>query len=183
MTDVDASFSFLSSIADILKEDFNSNYEEWEKSPFVWVKSLAPGTKGKFGIRLISSWCGAKGFRTDSCPDSEADLLINGHRAEVKFSTLWEAGFYKFQQIRDQNYEFLIAIGISPFDAHCWVIKKSVLYDNVIGHQPQHTGASGTETFWFSVYPEDPPDWLKPLGGTLEEAIVVLRSLSSRRAR
>lgn len=183
MTENNASFSFLASIADILKDDFESDYKDWESSPFYWVKSLAAGTKGKFGIRLISAWCGAKGLRVDSSPDSEADLLINGHRAEIKFSTLWKAGIYKFQQIRDQNYEFLIALGISPNNAHCWVIKKSFLYDNVIGHQPQHTGAGGTETFWFSVKPENPPEWIKPLGGTLKEALIVLKSLSKRRAK
>ena len=183
MTDDHASFSFLASIAEILRDEFISSDDEWKDSPFYWIKTLPAGTKGKFGIRLISAWCGAKGFRVDTSPDTDADLLINQHRVEIKFSTLWKAGHYQFQQIRDQNYEFLIAIGISPQRGHCWVIDKSILNQYVIGHLPQHTGASGTETFWFSVNPDNPPEWLEPLGGTLESALVVLRSLGKRKKR
>jgi hypothetical protein len=46
-------------------------------------------------------------------------MLINGHRVEIKFSTLWQEGIYNFQQIRDQNYEYAVCLGISPFEAHC----------------------------------------------------------------
>ena len=36
---------------------------------------------------------------------------------------------YKFQQLRDQNYEFAICLGISPFSAHCWVLPKAEIMD------------------------------------------------------
>ncbi len=181
MTKHDASFSFLASSAELIKDEFISKDNDWEDSPFQWVKTLSPGTKGKFAIRLISSWCGAQGIKTDSSPDSEADILLNGHRVEVKFSTLWKSGIYRFQQIRDQNYEFMIALGISPHEAHCWVIKKSILYEYVIGHQPQHTGSSGTDTFWFKVKPQKPDEWLEDLGGSLKEALLILKVLSRKK--
>lgn len=53
--------------------------------------------------------------------------IIAGRRVEIKFSTLWESGLYTFQKIRDQNYEFVVCLRISPFDAHCWVISKSLI--------------------------------------------------------
>lgn len=174
-------FELLASIGNHIREELESKNEAWKDSPFEWVKSLPPGSKGKLGARLVSAWSAAKGLKIDSSPDSDADLLINGHRAEIKFSTLWAAGGYKFQQIRDQNYEYLIALGISPHDAHCWVISKDILKKHVIGHKPQHTGAKGTETFWFGVEPSDPPEWLSGLGGTLDEAFSVLKGLSRKK--
>ena len=82
--------------------------------------------KGKIGEELASKYLEKKGFRVTRSPDVEADRIIAGKRAEIKMSTLWEGGFYKFQQLRDQNYDFAICIGISPFDVHCWVLPKDV---------------------------------------------------------
>jgi len=107
-------------------------------------------------------------------PDSEADRIINGHRAEIKFSTLGESGIFKFQQLRDQNYEFAICLGLCPFDARCWVIPKKELLRHVIGHTGQHGGASGTDTAWMSFGPDEPYDWLTPYGGKLRDALRVL---------
>jgi hypothetical protein len=156
-------------------------YAAWKGSPFEWVLRLPPGTKGKLGKQLVLQWCALKELAVDKSPDSDADMLINGHRVEVKFSTLWEKGFYKFQQIRDQDYEYSICLGISPFDAHCWVISKKILKIYVIRHLGQHTGSSGQETAWFPVNPLNPPDWLSSCGGTLEKAFSVLKPLSSRK--
>lgn len=108
-------------------------------------------------------------------------MKIQGHRVEVKSSTLWENGFYKFQQIRDQDYAFLICLGLSPHSAQCWIIPKKVLYDHVIDHTPQHGGKKhgkkGKDTYWFTVYPDKPENWLEPYGGTLANASRVLMRL------
>ena len=103
--------------------------------------------------------------------------MIQGKRVEIKFSTLWKSGLFKFQQIRDQDYEVLVCLGLAPFDARCWVIPKAALYDFVIGHTPQHTGAGGTETFWISTSLENPESWLENHGGSLAQAFEVLREL------
>ena len=174
-------FEFLGSLATLIRKDFEKQDEAWEGSPFQWIRVLPSGSKGKFGKQLVASWCAAKGLLIDSSGDPEADFLINKHRVEIKFSTLWKSGIYKFQQIRDQNYEYIICLGISPFEAHCWVINKDILNQYVIGHLPQHTGAGATETFWLQVYPNNPPDWLRECGGTLDEAFKVLKSLSPKR--
>jgi hypothetical protein len=136
-------FEFFASITTHIHSEFINLDESWKDSPFVWIHTLSSGARGKLGKRLVSAWCAAKGLTIDSSPDSDADLLINGHRVEIKFSTLWKSGIYKFQQIRDQNYEFAICLGISPFDAHCWVISKNLLYKHIIGHKPQHKGSKG----------------------------------------
>lgn len=92
-------FNLLATAANYIKEDFVAENEFWKDSPFEWVLHLAPGTKGRLGKHLVFQWCALKGLAVDNSPDSEADILINGHRIEVKFSTLWKNGIYKFQPI------------------------------------------------------------------------------------
>ncbi|HMD90206.1 MAG TPA: hypothetical protein VKF38_13670 [Anaerolineaceae bacterium] len=174
-------FKLLATASSYLRKDFEEGYTEWLNSPFEWILHLPAGSKGKLGKHLIYQWCALKGLSVDRCTDSEADMLINGHRVEVKFSTLWKSGIYKFQQIRDQNYEYSVCLGISPFEAHCWVLSKAVLKRYVIGHLGQHTGNEGKETAWITVDPKNPLDWIRPYGGTLEQAFVVLRNLSHRK--
>jgi hypothetical protein len=183
MTTINANpeFELLASAANYIKSEFNKDTSAWRGSPFEWVLRLSSGSKGKLGKRLVYQWCALKGLSIDNSPDSEADMLINGHRVEIKFSTLWENGTYKFQQIRDQNYEYAVCLGISPFDAHCWVVSKKILKTHVIGHLGQHTGAAGQETAWFAVNPHSRYDWLSPCGGTLEQAYKVLKSLSNKK--
>ena len=151
-------FDLLASAATYIKNDLESDIAAWKNSPFEWILKLPAGSKGKLGKHLISQWCAVKGFSVDRSPDSEADMLINGHRVEIKFSTLWKTGIYRFQQLRDQNFEYSVCLGISPFEAHCWVISKSVLKQYVIGHMGQHTGSSGKETAWLAVKPHKPPE-------------------------
>jgi hypothetical protein len=179
--DTSADFQLLATAASYIRKDFEEDYKAWVDSPFEWILHLPAGSKGKLGKQLIYQWCALKGLAVDRCNDPEADMLINGHRVEVKFSTLWKSSVYKFQQIRDQNYEYSVCLGISPFEAHCWVLSKAILKRYVIGHLGQHTGVAGKETAWITINPRNPSDWLKPYGGTLDEAFLVLKGLSRRR--
>jgi hypothetical protein len=174
-------FELFAAAANVIRPEFFRDNSLWVGSPFEWILYLPSGSKGAIGKRLIYQWCALKGLSVDRSPDSEADMTINGHRVEIKFSTLWRDQTYVFQQLRDQNYEYCVCLGISPFEAHCWVLSKAILMEYVIGHMGQHTGAAGQETAWFSVDPKNPPEWLARYGGTLEQAYVVLRSLSPRK--
>lgn len=175
----DPEVQLLASIAATLKGDYirEGAVDPWADSPFLWIRTLPSRRVGKIGEQLVSGWCAAKGLDVTASKDSEADRVIGGYRMEIKFSTLWASGVYKFQQIRDQNYEYLACLGLSPFDAHCWVISKGLLRMHVIGHTPQHTGKSGTDTFWLSFLPGSPPTWLSSCGGTLTQAFQVLESI------
>lgn len=144
--------------------------DPWRDSPFGWIKTRPSRQVGAIGERLVAAWCAAKDFDVVKSPDSEADRLIEGHRAEIKFSTLWRGGRYKFQQIRDQNYEYVFALGISPFDADAGVIPKAILKRYVIGHMGQHTGAGATDTSWLPVRVGEEPEWLAECGGSLAKA-------------
>lgn len=140
--------------------------DPWAGSPFAWIRTRPSRQVGKIGEQLVAGWCAAKGLDVTRSSNSEADRVIAGRRVEIKFSTLWESGVYKFQQLREQDYEFAVCLGISPFDAHCWVISKAVLRQHVIGHTPQHTGKGGTDTFWLSFDASSPPPrGLRPAAG------------------
>lgn len=103
----------------------------WKDSPFNWIRIRSSSRqKGAIGEKLVSQYLQNKGFNISRSPDSEADRVVSGQRVEIKTSMLWENGSYKFQQLRDQNYRFVICLGLSPFDAHCWVIPKEKSFSN-----------------------------------------------------
>lgn len=165
----------LASIAATMQPDYVAGADDpWLGSPFEWILKTPSRTRGAIGEKLVAGWCAAKGADVVRSPDSDADRIINGNRVEIKFSTLWKSGGYKFQQIRNQNYTHLVALGVSPFDAHCWILPKSVLLEYVIGHMGQHTGAAGQDTAWLGFQADRPYEWMEPYGGTLSEAWRVL---------
>ncbi len=123
-----ADFDRLASIAGRLEAEYRRVSDEaWVESPFAWIRSQASRRRGKIGEQIVERWCLAAGLQVRSSPDSDCDLLVVGHRAEVKFSTRWENDQYVFQQLRDQNYEFAICLGVSPFEASLWAVPKEVL--------------------------------------------------------
>lgn len=178
----DEDVQLLASLAGTMKVDYLEDDRAWEGSPFAWIKTRPSRQIGKIGEGLVAGWCASKGLDVVKSPDSEADRIIEGVRTEIKFSTLWKAGGYKFQQLRDQDYEMAVCLGISPFDAHCWVIPKSVIMDQwgkYGGLQAQHGGAGGVDTAWLSVDLSCIPPWLSDCGGRLRDAFIVLRGLTS----
>lgn len=168
----------LASLATALKQDYiqEGQVDPWAGSPFAWIKTQRSRRIGKIGEQLVSGWCAAKGFDVVRSPDSDADRIIAGRRVEIKFSTLWETGSYTFQQLRNQNYDYAICLGLSPFQAHCWIIPKDVILERL---PPQHGGAAGRDTRWLqNMNPSRPPEWLAPYGGSLHQAFTVLESIA-----
>lgn len=160
----------LAAIAATLSQNYIVGEDDpWQGSPFRWILSLPSRAKGAVGEGLVAGWAAANGFDVVRSPDSEADRIINGHRIEVKFSTLWKNGGFKFQQIRDQDYAFCLCLGISPFDAQAWLLSKEVLLERVIGTMGQHTGSGGRDTAWLSIQASRPDEWLSDHGGRLHD--------------
>lgn len=159
--------------SETLRNDVKSTKSDWDGSPFEWIRTLPSATRGAIGVKLLAGWLATKGFDITRSPDSDADRLVNGQRAEVKFSTLWKGGVYKFQQLRDQDYKFAICLGLSPFNAHCWVLRKELIFgqkNKAAGLKGQHGGGDGKDTAWLTVSPSKVPDWLRPHGGSLADA-------------
>jgi len=176
----DPDVQLLATLSATISSDYAEDELVWQGSPFAWIKSRPSRQIGAIGEQLVAGWCAAKGLDVSRSPDSDSDRIIQGLRVEIKFSTLWKNGGYKFQQLRDQNYHVAICLGISPFDAHCWVLPKKLILDSwgkEAGITSQHGGQSGTDTAWLSVDPNNVPDWLRHQGGTLRQGLEVLKSL------
>ena len=174
----DPDVRLLASIAGLLRADYVDFEKEglWRESPFAWISTAPARQVCKIGEQLIAGWFAAKGLDVTRSGDSEADRVIAGRRMEIRCSLLLKNGVYTFQQIRDQDYDYAICLGVSPFEAQCWVISKDVLRKHVFRHTSQDRGRLGTDAFWLSFQANDPPDWLKSCGGSLSEAFVVLKS-------
>lgn len=179
----DRDVQILAETATLLHADYSTDNLSWEGSPFAWTKERSSSQQGAIAKKLVAEFLSAKGFSVDRSPGREADRVVDGLRVAIKSSTPWEDGNYKFQQFRDQNYDIAICLGISPFDAHCWVIPKSVIIDNwgtPGGLRPQHRGQEGKDTAWLGVDPQNVQGWLLPYGGTLSQAVEALTCISSR---
>lgn len=160
----------LASLATTLASDYVPPEDDpWVGSPFEWILRVPSRTKGAIGEALVAGWAAATGLDVVRSRNSDADRVIEGHRIEIKMSTLWRGGGFKFQQIRDQDYDFCFCIGISPFDAQAWLLPKSVLLEYVIGHMGQHTGARGTDTAWLGFPSSRPYPWMRPYGDRLSD--------------
>lgn len=169
-------------ITESLHKDYSSLNLDWKESPFAWIKSLPSKTVGKIGEQIIERWCMAHNFDVRSSPDSDADRIINGLRVEIKFSTLWQSGIYKFQQLRNQAYDVVICLGISPFNVHCWVLSKRLILEKWKSGEirSQHGGGAGQDTAWIEVKPDNPHAWLTPRLGGPTAAIQLLRQFTNR---
>ena len=168
-------------IAEELKSDYADQVATWENSPFQWIKGgISSRQKGQIGEIIVNRFLTLKGFTVGKSPDSDADLIVNDKRVEVKLSTLWSGGIYKFQQIRDQSYDLLFCLGLSPSDAHAWVAQKSDIIWTEMAHQ--HGGARGSDTWWISFEPPNSPhSWMRPQNGDLSHICESLRDCISRK--
>lgn len=177
MPEWDTDLCLLTSISQSLEGEYRARADEWEGSPFAWLRRIPSRQRGAVGERLVAEWLTRRGFKVARSGDPEADRIVEGSRVEIKFSTLWQNGSYAFQQIRDQRYDIIVCLGVAPSDAHCWVMPKADVMrlwreESVI--HTQHGGAGGIDTAWFRVKPTAVPEWLVPFGGTLSEAFHVL---------
>ncbi len=152
--------------------------DPWAGSPFEWIRKIpASRTRGKAGELLAEAWLIRLGLRVAAASDAGHDRRVAGRKVEIKFSTPWRAapsqtGSFRFQQIRDQDYEVALLLGLTPIRAQIWLVPKEELYVHATG---QHGGAQGVVR-WLSFPANAPPKWLQPFGGELERAEGIVRS-------
>lgn len=151
--------------------------DPWAGSPFAWVMRLASRSRGRAGELIVESWLEGMGFEMALPVNSGHDRLVGGRKVEIKFSTLWGSGEYVFQQLRDQDYQYVIMLGVSPTTASCWVVPKAEAFARAV---PQHGGAAGRDTRWLRILASAPPEWMTQYGGDLEDAIPVIAATFSK---
>lgn len=156
-----------------LSAEYAERLEPWVASPFAWILTLPSRTRGTVGEKIVALWLTANGCAVTRPPHSGCDRVVNGINMEIKFSTRWEHGGYVFQQLRDQDYESVFCLGVSPNDVHAWLIPKAVAWEHAV---PQHGGKLGTDTKWLSFPAEKAPHWLSVYGGSLADVLKVIKA-------
>ena len=171
-------FEQLSSISTSYEKAASTHTSQWKGSPFEWVLLLPSRSKGAYGEKFVQELFRTNGFDVKRPKSgSDHDRVINGHRIEIKMSTLWATNNqYKFQQIRNQEYDYLICLGLSPNEAHAWLIPKEEVHVRREGVSHQHGGKAGNDTLWLNFNAGQPPAWLSSYGGSLEEVVGMLKS-------
>ena len=145
-------------------------------SPFGWIRRQSSiKVRGTIGEQIVSGWFAARGFNVSRSESTDADRIIENKAFEIKFAMLGKNDGFVFNQFRDQKYDAVILLGVCPFDAHCWVLKKSEVIKqwqelgNIKNqHNPRKPGAN---TGMLTVKAKNPPSWLAAFGGTLREGL------------
>ena len=176
-------------IKDSFIERDKAQRKNWIDSDFALVKEiLNPKIRGEAMVALALKLIGKSGYSMDS--DSKhkktQTAKINNKLIQIKTSSLWQGGFYKFQQIRPtDNFDLLFCFGVSPRDAHCWIIERSLiitdcslLMEDLEGLKYQH--ANEKVTGWLQIAHLKNIGWLNPSDGKLDKALEVLNSVLCR---
>jgi hypothetical protein len=164
----------LEAITDSLISQYPEN-QAWKTSKFNWIRPLPPRSKGVIGKSIGSGILQGYGFTPMAYRDQ---LRVNGQVILPRMAMKWETDIVKFQNIRDINFDHVLCFAIYPKDAYAWLIPKTEIWaNNAIrkdraGITSQHKGADA----WIHISPDNPQKWLKPYGGTIEQAMKVAKT-------
>lgn len=151
-----------------------TTYASWKKhkESSIWKNSLfecfhdipSPRSKGAEGERLIEEFMISTGHKVERAKSSDYDRIISGYKTEIKTSTTWNNTENKFtwQQIRNQDYERIIFLGINPNNIKIYWASKTDLIKYVfsVDYFRQHAGKSGKqELYWLQGI--DKLDWFR----------------------
>jgi hypothetical protein len=97
--------------------------------------------------------------------NSGHDIVVDGKETEVKLSLTWgnELDCWTWQQIRSQQYERIIFIGLNPNEIKVWWATKKDIQRHIIGNggYRQHGGKKGgLDVYWIR---NEIPSWFKTL--------------------
>jgi hypothetical protein len=138
-----------------IEQRYATDVDEWESSPFRWLKRLPTASRAKAAEGIITALLSSAGFRVGPRTDSTHDCTVEGVPVRVKFSTLWSSQRYTFQQLPTGGTALVVLLGVSPNEAHAWIATTAAL-----------RSAAQTEP-WLSIDPTTAPPALTGCGGTL----------------
>jgi hypothetical protein len=167
------SFDSLEGAFEAARNDFSvAGDDPWLGSPYRWLRELQSRTRGKAGEQIITSWLRSEGLIVGRAGSSGSDRRIELTEVEIKMSTRWDSGEYRFQQIRNQEYKYIILLGVSPEQLNVWIVPKKVALKY---STPQHTGKTGAETRWLSFPADAAPSWLARYGGSSQKGLEAVK--------
>lgn len=149
--------------------------QEWNDSPFNWIRGLPPASKGVVGRFTGSRLLQDYGFTVTAY---RFELRVNAQSILSRMATKWEGDIVKFQNVRDIKFDHVLCLALYPKSAYAWLIPKSEIWLNGkvradrLGVRSQHKGADA----WIDVNPKSAHPWLKPYGGTIDDMIKVAKT-------
>jgi hypothetical protein len=179
------SFKLLADLSKTLSNNYPADLKTpedlaWERSPFDWIRKKASSTKGRIGRDFVAALLQSAGFKSYR---KGVSLEVNGKIVQIKTSFKWGAGEFKFEQFRDNGYDFVFCLGLHPDSSYGWLIpKEELIVDGFMqdreGLTAQHGGqkqAEDLEDLWLTVNPSNAQDWLTRYGGTTDDVTAVLK--------
>jgi hypothetical protein len=170
----------LEAISVTLKKTYDTPEDaEWKDHPLEWIRSKPSARIGKIGRLFVTELCNQAELQAKGVGYA---LLIGKKKFQVRFSTGWSGGGFKFEQLRFEKYEAVICLGITPERAFAWVIPQTVIFgtNGTIlkkdGLTPQHKGKGGSETAWINVNVQEIPEWMTPYGDSVADAVKKLKA-------
>jgi hypothetical protein len=167
------SFAALEQISNVLVSEYPES-KAWNDSPFRWIRLLPPGSKHVVGRDMLTALIDFHGLTPTLY---RGQVRVNGNGISVKVAMMWEEGIMKFQNIRDTEFDFVFCLALYPHKAYGWVIPKIEVWEDQAvktrnaGITSQHKGADA----WIHIDPNNVQGWLQPFGGTIDQAMEVLK--------
>jgi hypothetical protein len=98
---------------------------------------------------------------------TDYDIEVDGYKVEVKTSSAWNETDYdfKFQQIRNQDYDRIIFQGLNNNNAKVWWATKGDLAKHIFGRDEyrQHGGKSGKQELYWIKTTDSIPSWFRDI--------------------
>jgi len=149
---------------------------DWAASPFAALKGISPTVYGSMFERLVERWLGLCGVSCAPRSNSSCDRVIGGHPVEIKGATLTTSRSFIFNQIRDQDYEYCVLVGLEPDSASVWVESKENCWALAREQHGGRTADASRDTRQLTVT----PGWIGPqTNGTLRCAVLALMALEA----
>ena len=92
--------------------DFMNDFPQdsaWKDSPFAWIRSLPPASKGVVGRAVASSLLQANGLTVYA---RRTRLRVNAQGILVRVALMWKEGILKFQNVREPGFDHVLCIGL-----------------------------------------------------------------------
>lgn len=146
--------------------ELETTIDPYEKSELKVLSNLSSRKKSVAFRRIIMELLIDNGYKVLQTKDPEVSLIVNGKRVCIKGSMGWNTDgvitHYRFQQIKDQEYDVLLFAFFTPDELILKGNTKSVILDllsrkNVAGEyiHNQHGGKTvDSGTYFVDTNPE-----------------------------
>jgi hypothetical protein len=103
-------------LVEIIKEQTPEDI--WLDSPLIGYRALGNTNRGAIGEEFIRRYLKQAGIETGSGKrTARTDMLISGHRFEIKTASMGANKTFQFNHVRlDRNYQYLLLLGICPHE-------------------------------------------------------------------